>query len=108
MLHLVLPRWVVCFLIGKTCPSRFCAVQVGSGRDEHRVWARPEDMLRNKVRIGHKIDKHRPGSDVVGSTAAALASASIVFKKSNPRLVIHTHNHHCRTVNNHALEYLIR
>lgn len=32
----------------------------------------------------YKVDKNSPGSDVAAETAAALASASLVFRKSNP------------------------
>lgn len=31
-----------------------------------------------------KIDKNSPGSDVAGETAAALAAASLVFRRSDP------------------------
>lgn len=31
-----------------------------------------------------KVDRNSPGSDVAAETAAALAAASLVFKKSDP------------------------
>ena len=31
-----------------------------------------------------KVDKNSPGSDVAAETAAALASASLVFRRSDP------------------------
>nr|BAD45673.1 putative endo-beta-1,4-glucanase precursor [Oryza sativa Japonica Group]BAG89468.1 unnamed protein product [Oryza sativa Japonica Group] len=35
-------------------------------------------------RQAYKVDRRRPGSDVAGETAAAMAAASIVFRQSNP------------------------
>lgn len=35
-------------------------------------------------RHGYKIDPNNPGSDLAGETAAAMAAASIVFRRSNP------------------------
>lgn len=31
-----------------------------------------------------KVDKNNPGSDIAGETAAALAAASIIFRKCDP------------------------
>lgn len=36
-------------------------------------------------RQAYKVDEQNPGSDVAGETAAAMAAASIVFRKQNPR-----------------------
>lgn len=35
-------------------------------------------------RHAYKIDPSNPGSDLAGETAAAMAAASIVFRRSNP------------------------
>jgi hypothetical protein len=35
-------------------------------------------------RRAYKVDENNPGSDVAGETAAALAAASIVIRKTNP------------------------
>lgn len=35
-------------------------------------------------RRAYKVDENNPGSEVAGETAAALAAASILFKKTNP------------------------
>ncbi|XP_072952638.1 endoglucanase 7-like [Typha angustifolia] len=56
--------------------------EVGDGDTDHYCWQRPEDMTTS--RQAYKIDKDRPGSDLAGETAAAMAAASMVFKKSNP------------------------
>lgn len=52
--------------------------------DSRGEWGRPEDRLAEKGRVGKFIDPKKPGSDVAGSTAAALAAASVVFIKSDP------------------------
>ncbi|XP_021941322.1 endoglucanase 7-like, partial [Zootermopsis nevadensis] len=51
--------------------------QVGQGDVDHAYWGRPEDMTMS--RPAYKIDTSHPGSDLAGETAAALATASIVF-----------------------------
>ncbi|XP_022754167.1 endoglucanase 6-like [Durio zibethinus] len=58
--------------------SLFC---VGDGNSDHYCWQRPEDMTTD--RHAYKIDPN-PGSDLAGETAAAMAAASIVFRRSNP------------------------
>lgn len=58
------------------------ADQVGDGNSDHYCWQRPEDMTTS--RQAYRIDTNHPGSDLAGETAAAMASASIVFKHSDP------------------------
>lgn len=56
--------------------------EVGDGNTDHYCWQRPEDMTTD--RSAYKIDPSRPGSDLAGETAAAMAASSIVFARSNP------------------------
>ncbi|KAL5206472.1 hypothetical protein ABZP36_034681 [Zizania latifolia] len=56
--------------------------EVGDGDTDHYCWQRPEDMTTS--RQAYRVDKDNPGSDLAGETAAALAAASIVFRRSNP------------------------
>jgi len=56
--------------------------EVGDGDTDHYCWQRPEDMTTS--RQAYRIDRDNPGSDLAGETAAALAAASIVFRRSNP------------------------
>ncbi|CAN6204384.1 unnamed protein product [Urochloa humidicola] len=56
--------------------------EVGDGDTDHYCWQRPEDMTTS--RQAYRIDADNPGSDLAGETAAALAAASIVFRRSNP------------------------
>ncbi|OVA05730.1 Glycoside hydrolase [Macleaya cordata] len=55
--------------------------EVGDGITDHYCWQRPEDMTTD--RRAYKIDKNHPGSDLAGETAAAMAAASIVFRRYN-------------------------
>ncbi|KAH9606010.1 hypothetical protein KSS87_021029 [Heliosperma pusillum] len=69
------------FIKAHTSPHVLWA-EVGDGDTDHYCWQRPEDMTTS--RRAHKVDEANPGSDVVGETAAAMAAASIVFRKINP------------------------
>ena len=69
--------------------------QVGDGSSDHYCWQRPEDMTTS--RRAYKIDAENPGSEVAGETAAALAAASILFKKLDPHYS-HLLLHHAQQV----------
>ncbi|CAK9163058.1 unnamed protein product [Ilex paraguariensis] len=56
--------------------------EVGDGNTDHYCWQRPEDMTTS--RQAYKIDPSNPGSDLAGETAAAMAAASLVFRRYNP------------------------
>ena len=60
----------------------FLALQVGDAKKDHACWERPEDM--DTPRSVFKIDANTPGSEVAAETAAALAAASLVFRRSDP------------------------
>lgn len=68
---------------------------MGDGDTDHYCWQRPEDMTTS--RQAYKIDENNPGSDLAGETAAAMAAASIVFKKINPHYS-HLLLHHAQQV----------
>nr|AGP76398.1 endo-beta-1,4-glucanase 1 [Amitermes foreli] len=71
-------KWATDYFIkAHTSQSEFYG-QVGQGDLDHAYWGRPEDMTM--ARPAYKIDMSRPGSDLAGETAAALAASSIVFK----------------------------
>ncbi|KZV37340.1 endoglucanase 3-like [Dorcoceras hygrometricum] len=80
-------------------------VGVGDPNADHRCWIRPEDMdTGNTARAVYSVSPSNPGSDVAGETAAALAAASIVFRKVDPkysRLLLKT----ARSVMEFALKY---
>ncbi|KAG6722211.1 hypothetical protein I3842_03G149200 [Carya illinoinensis] len=69
------------FIKAHTNPNVLWA-EVGDGDTDHYCWQRSEDMTTS--RQAYKIDENNPGSDLAGETAAAMAAASIVFKRTNP------------------------
>ncbi|XP_010522801.1 PREDICTED: LOW QUALITY PROTEIN: endoglucanase 17-like [Tarenaya hassleriana] len=75
-------RWATDYLLKATSHPDTIYVQVGDANKDHACWERPEDM--DTPRSVFKVDKNTPGSDVAGETAAALAAASIVFRKCDP------------------------
>lgn len=74
-------KWGTDYLIKAHPQPNVLYGQVGDNAD-HECWQRPEDMTT--PRTCYKIDDQHPGADLAGETAAALAAASIAFKKSNP------------------------
>ncbi|KAL8162342.1 hypothetical protein V2J09_013831 [Rumex salicifolius] len=71
--------WATNYLLKcvKATPGRVY-VGVGDPNADHRCWERPEDM--DTIRSVYYVSSSNPGSDVAGEMAAALASASIVFR----------------------------
>ena len=56
------------------------SLQVADAEVDHSYWGRPEEMTM--PRPSFKVTTSKPGSDVAGETAAALAAASIAFRSS--------------------------
>ena len=54
--------------------------QVGDGDIDHAYWGAPEDMTMS--RPTYAVTADMPGTEVTAETAAALASASIVFRNA--------------------------
>ncbi|WVZ06298.1 hypothetical protein V8G54_019644 [Vigna mungo] len=75
-------RWGTDYLLKATAHPDTIYVQVGDAEKDHACWERPEDM--DTPRSVFKVDKNNPGSDVAAETAAALAAASLAFKKTDP------------------------
>ncbi|XP_022727945.1 endoglucanase 11-like [Durio zibethinus] len=76
-------KWGTDYFIKAHTSRNVLWAEVGDGDTDHYCWQRPEDMTTS--RQAYKIDENNPGSDLAGETAAAMAAASIVFKKTNPR-----------------------
>ncbi|XP_024520496.1 endoglucanase 1 isoform X1 [Selaginella moellendorffii] len=70
-------RWGTDYLLSAFVPPSTLWVQVGDPNADHQCWERPEDM--DTPRTCYQVNPSKPGSDVAGETAAALAAASIVF-----------------------------
>ncbi|KAF4364432.1 hypothetical protein F8388_007009 [Cannabis sativa] len=75
-------RWGTDYLLKATVHPDTIYVQVGEANKDHACWERPEDM--DTPRSVFKVDKNNPGTEVAAETAAALASASLVFRRSDP------------------------
>jgi endoglucanase len=69
------------FIKAHTAPNELYG-QVGAGNADHNWWGPAEVMQMD--RPSYKITPQLPGSDLAGETAAAMASASIVFRDSDP------------------------
>lgn len=77
-------KWVTDYLIKcHTAPNELYA-QVGDGDEDHSYWVPAEVIHIRSQRASYKIDAANPGSDLAAETAAALASASIVFADEDP------------------------
>ncbi|XP_062228603.1 endoglucanase 16-like [Phragmites australis] len=89
------------FIKAHTKPDELWA-EVGDGDTDHYCWQRPEDMTTS--RQAYKVDRDRPGSDVAGETAAAMAAASMVFREHNPHYA-HLLLHHAQQLFEFADKY---
>jgi len=77
-------RWVTDYLLKcHTAPNELYA-QVGNGDEDHCYWVPAEVIHIRSARPAYKIDAAHPGTELAAETAAALASASLVFKASDP------------------------
>ncbi|XP_072966730.1 endoglucanase 18-like [Typha angustifolia] len=74
-------RWGTEFLSKCYTSTTTLYTQIGDGNSDHQCWERPEDM--DTPRTLYKITRDSPGTEVAADAAAALASASIVFKGDN-------------------------
>ncbi len=59
--------------------------QVSSGAKDHQWWGAAEVVDREMERPAYKIDTSCPGTELAAETAAAMASASILFRKNGDR-----------------------
>ncbi|KAH7835002.1 hypothetical protein Vadar_021932 [Vaccinium darrowii] len=96
-------RWATDYLLkcATATPGKLY-VGVGDPNTDHKCWERPEDM--DTSRTVYWVTSSNPGSDVAGETAAALAAASMVFRKSDPsyaRLLLKT----AKNVMQFAMQY---
>ncbi|MFY8149015.1 MAG: glycoside hydrolase family 9 protein [Prochlorococcaceae cyanobacterium] len=58
--------------------TTYLVAQVGDVAADHALWSAPE--TQTIARPAMAVTPERPGSDVAGATAAALASASVLFR----------------------------
>ncbi|XP_031283173.1 endoglucanase 10-like [Pistacia vera] len=74
-------KWITDYLINAHPSANVLYVQVGDPDKDHKCWERPESMTEERPVT--QVNTSSPGSDVAAETAAAMASASLVFKKSD-------------------------
>jgi endoglucanase len=68
--------------IGATLQTLRFWGQVGRTNTDHNTWS--DDQNIAMPRPAYFIDATKPGSDLAGEVAAAFASASIIFRSTNP------------------------
>jgi len=77
--------------------------QVGDGNADHAEWGRPEDMTM--YRPSFTIDSSRPGSDLAGETAAALAASSLIYRNMGDEALADEALSHARELFDFANNY---
>ncbi|KAH0686220.1 hypothetical protein KY289_016988 [Solanum tuberosum] len=75
-------RWSTDYFLKATNIPNVVYAQVGNAEGDHNCWERPEDM--DTPRTAFAVTAQAPGSEVSAEIAAALASASVVFKPTDP------------------------
>ncbi|XP_059633959.1 endoglucanase 10-like [Cornus florida] len=71
-------KWITDYLINSHPSENVLYIQVGDAEADHKCWNRPEDMTEPRTLT--QVNTSSPGSDVAAEYAAAMASASLVFK----------------------------
>ncbi|CAH8360130.1 unnamed protein product [Eruca vesicaria subsp. sativa] len=84
-------KWGTDFILRAHTSPTTLYTQVGDGNSDHSCWQRPEDM--DTLRTLYKITSSSPGSEAAGEAAAALASASLVFKSIDSNYSTNLLNH---------------
>lgn len=74
-------KWITDYLIKAHPRDNMLYIQVGDPDLDHKCWERPETMSEKRPLT--QINATVPGSEVAAETAAAMAAASLVFKKSD-------------------------
>ncbi|KAJ6997090.1 hypothetical protein NC653_013611 [Populus alba x Populus x berolinensis] len=74
-------KWITDFLINAHPSENVLYIQVGDPELDHQCWERPEAI--RGIRPSTQVNTSFPGTEVAEETAAAMASASLVFKNIN-------------------------
>ncbi|ONK66114.1 uncharacterized protein A4U43_C06F4290 [Asparagus officinalis] len=72
-------RWGTDYFLKCSVKKNRLYVQVGDPDADHACWIRPENM--QTPRTLYKISENMPGTEIAAETAAAMAAASMVFRK---------------------------
>ncbi|CAK8685272.1 unnamed protein product [Clavelina lepadiformis] len=95
-------KWPVTYLINAHTAQNELVGLVGDVRADHDNWSRPEDW--NQDRPVFKITKDAPGTELAAETAAALASSSLVLKRTHPSVASQALRH-AKQLFNFAVQY---
>ncbi|KAG8383742.1 hypothetical protein BUALT_Bualt04G0045500 [Buddleja alternifolia] len=76
-------KWITDYLINAHPSPNLLYVQVGDPDLDHKCWERPEQMTERRPVM--QVNTSHPGTDVAAETAAAMASASLVFRSTNSK-----------------------
>ncbi|KAL3500863.1 hypothetical protein ACH5RR_039956 [Cinchona calisaya] len=74
-------RWGTDYLLKASSRRNKLYVQVGDPVQDHQCWMRPENMKTPRSVL--QIDQNDPGTEIAAETSAALAAASVVFRRSD-------------------------
>ncbi|KAG2692763.1 hypothetical protein I3843_08G065200 [Carya illinoinensis] len=74
-------KWITDYFINAHPAENVLYIQVGDSKADHKCWDRPEVMTEKRPLT--QINTTTPGTEVAAETAAAMASASLVFKKTD-------------------------
>ncbi|KAF9620808.1 hypothetical protein IFM89_014745 [Coptis chinensis] len=74
-------KWITDYLANAHYSENALYVQVGDPDLDHKCWERPETM--GEKRPLTQVNTTSPGTEVAAETAAALAAASLVFKRTD-------------------------
>ncbi|KAL5706537.1 cellulase [Ranunculus cassubicifolius] len=74
-------KWITDYLVNAHPSPNVLFIQVGDPDIDHKCWQRPEKMAQKRPLL--QVNTSSPGTEVAAETAAALASASLVFKKTD-------------------------
>jgi len=79
-------KWATDFFIASHPSANSFAAQVGKGDTDHAYWGRPEDLELSSTgmpRPTYMLSTSKPGSDLAGAAAAALAAMSVIIRETN-------------------------
>ncbi|XP_061198129.1 endoglucanase E-4-like isoform X1 [Saccostrea echinata] len=94
-------RWPLEWLLKCHTGTNELYVQVGEGKS-HSTWDRPESITTRQPVF--KVDENKPGSDVAGEYAAAMAAGYLAFKDKDPTFAAKLLQH-AKQINNFAVAY---
>lgn len=94
-------RWPLEWMLKCHTGTNELYVQVGNGKS-HSVWDRPESITTKQP--AYKVDDTKPGSDVAGEYAAAMAAGYLAFKEKDPTFAAKLLEH-AKQINDFAVTY---